>query len=203
MADNKKFVRKHFFIDRKLQGRYMITFLIPMLIMLVFMIFTLYLAAQNLINTAASIVKDDIQNKITNQFQDNSEPSVESYKNLLKDISAYLRNFSQNKKYQKAVLLSLLSIFGIGTFVVIIQLVLITIYFSHKIAGPIYRFEIICHNIIDGKYNDKVVLRKGDEMQNLANLINGVIEITHSRLKGLINAGTEEEKQKIINSIEL
>lgn len=203
MADNKKFVRKHFFIDRKLQGRYMITFLIPMLIMLVFMIFTLYLAAQNLINTAASIVKDDIQNKITNQFQDNSEPSVESYKNLLKDISAYLRNFSQNKKYQKAVLLSLLSIFGIGTFVVIIQLVLITIYFSHKIAGPIYRFEMICHNIIDGKYNDKVVLRKGDEMQNLANLINGVIEITHSRLKGLINAGTEEEKQKIINSIEL
>jgi hypothetical protein len=40
-------------------------------------------------------------------------------------------------------------------------------------------------------------------MQNLASLINQVIEITHSRLKGLINSGSEEEKQKIINSIEL
>ena len=203
MADNKKFVRKHFFIDRKLQGRYMITFLIPMLIMLVFMIFTLYLAAQNLINSAAAIVKEDIQNKITNQFQDNSEPSVDSYKNLLQKINNYIRNFSQNKKYQKSVLVSLLSVFGIGILLVIIQLVLLTIYFSHKIAGPIYRFEIVCHNIIDGKYNDKIVLRKGDEMQNLANLINGVIEITNSRLKGLINARTEDEKQKIINSIEL
>jgi hypothetical protein len=28
MADNKKFVRRHFFIDRKFQGRYMVTFLI-------------------------------------------------------------------------------------------------------------------------------------------------------------------------------
>lgn len=203
MADNKKIERKHFFIDRKLQGRYMMTFLIPMLIMLVFMMFTLYFAAHSVINTAATIVKEDIQNKITVQFQDELEPSVTSYKILLKDINRYLRNFAENRKYRKAVLTSLLWVFGIGISFVILQLVLLTIFFSHKLAGPVYRFEMVCHNIIDGKYTDKIALRKGDEMQKLAGLINEVIEKTRNRLLGLKNAHNEEEKQKIIDSIEL
>lgn len=203
MADNKKFERKHFFIDRKLQGRYMISFLVPMLIMLLFMIFTLYFASKSLINTAASIVKDDIQNKITTQFQDNSEPSVASYKALIKEINIYIRNFSQNSKYHETVLTTLLYIFGIGILFVIVQLVLLTVFFSHKIAGPVYRFEIVCHNIIDGKYNDKIVLRKGDEMQNLAMLFNEVITKTKSRLTDLKNSKTNVEKEKIFESIEL
>jgi ABC-type sugar transport system permease subunit len=203
MGTEKKFERKHFFIDRKLQGRYMMTFFIPMIIMLVFMIFTLYIASQSFVNTASSIVRMDIQNTITLQFQDELEPSVSAYKNVLKEINSYLRNFSENEKYRKAVVLSLLWVFGIGILFVIIQLVLLTIFFSHKLAGPVYRFELICHNIIEGKYTDTIVLRRGDEMKNLASLLNEVIAKTRERLVSLANAGSEEEKKKIIDSLEL
>lgn len=203
MTTEKKFERKHFFIDRKLQGRYMMTFFIPMIIMLVFMIFTLYIASHSLVNSASSIVRMDIQNKITLQFQDELEPSVNSYKSLLKDINAYLRNFSENEKYRKAVVSSLLWVFGIGILFVIVQLLLLTIFFSHKLAGPVYRFEMVCHNVIEGKYTDTIVLRKGDEMKNLAALLNEVIAKSRERLVGLGNAGSEEEKRKIIDSLEL
>ncbi len=203
MADEKKFERKHFFIDRKLQGRYMMTFFVPMLIMLFFMIFTLYLASHSLVNTASSILRVDIQNKITLQSQDELEPSVTSYKKLNRDIITYLRNFSENKKYRSAVVSSLLWVFGIGILFVIIQLVLLTIFFSHKLAGPVYRFEMVCHNIVEGKYTDKIILRKGDEMQNLATLLNEVITTTRERLVSLNAADSKEEKKKIIDSLEL
>ncbi len=203
MTVEKKFERKHFFIDRKLQGRYMMTFFIPMIIMLGFMIFTLYIAAQSLVRTASSMVSMDIQNTINTQFQDELQPSMESYKQVLKDINSYLRRFSENKKYRSAVISSVLWVFGIGILFIIVQLLLLTIFFSHKLAGPVYRFEMVCHNIIEGKYTDKISLRKGDEMQNLAGLLNEVIGRTHERLLALKNAATEDEKQKIISTLEL
>ena len=203
MDTEKKFERKHFFIDRKLQGRYMMTFFIPMIIMLFFMIFTLYIASHSLVNTASSIVQMDIQNKITLQFQDELDPPVSAYKNLLRDIKSYLRNFSESDRYRTAVVSSLLWVFGIGILFVIVQLLLLTIFFSHKLAGPVYRFEMVCHNIIEGKYTDKIVLRKGDEMKNLATLLNEVIERSRERLVSLANAGSEEEKKKIVDSLEL
>jgi HAMP domain-containing protein len=200
---SKRFERKHFFIDRKLQGRYMMSFFVPMFFMLLFMIFTLYIASHSLVNAASSIVRMDIQNKITLQFQDELEPSVSSYKELLRDINTYLRNFSEDEKYRSAVVSSLLWVFGIGILFVIIQLVLLTIFFSHKLAGPVYRFEIVCHNIIEGKYTDKINLRKGDEMQNLACLLNEVITKTRARLRSLHEAQSEQERQKIMETLEL
>lgn len=202
MGEKGRFERKHFFIDRKLQGRYMLAFFVPLLIMLVFMIFTLYVASQSVINTAAKIVKDDIQNVITLQLHDTTEPSADEYKKLLQDINTYLRTFNHNTKYRQTVLSTLLWVFGIGIMVVIIQLVLLTIFFSHKIAGPVYRFEVVCHNIINGNYTDTVQLRKGDEMQNLARLLNEVIQQTRKRFHGLIS-GKSEEKEKIVETIKL
>ncbi len=202
-ADTKMIKRKHVFINRKLQGRYMVTFLVPMLIMLVFMLFTLYFAAHSIINTAAIIVKEDVQNIVTLNSQDQVEPSVESYEKTFTDIKTYLRNFAENKKYRSAVLSSLLLVFGIGLFLIIVQLVLLTIFFSHKLAGPLYRFETVCHNIINGKYTDKIVLRKGDDMVNLAKLLNEVIEKTRNLLKKLVETKDEEERKRIIDSIEI
>jgi signal transduction histidine kinase len=78
-----------------------------------------------------------------------------------------------------------------------------TIFFSHKLAGPIYRFEILCHSIINGVYTDMVHLRKGDEMRNLANLLNEVIERTRKRFLDIKNAKNEEERQRIFDSIKI
>ncbi len=202
-VENKTFARKHFFINRKLQGRYMLTFLIPMLVMLAFMLLTLYFASETLVNTTTATIKRDIQAKVTLQFQDNLNPSVESYQALLRDVNSYLRNFGKNDAYRRVLVISLLWVFGVGVLLVIIQIVLMTIFFSHKVAGPIYRFERVCHELIEGNYDQRVVLRKGDEMQNLAGLLNEAIKNTRDRLKALKDAGTREEKESVTKELKI
>jgi methyl-accepting chemotaxis protein len=197
------FVRKHFFIDRKMQGRYMLTLLVPMLILLVFFLITLYSASQSIVGTTTRIIKEEMENRIATQFQDEANPPVESYQALLKNIQNYIRDFSSDVKYRRAVLASLLWIFGIGIFIIVAQIALLTIFFSHKLAGPIYRLEKVSQSIIDGNYTEKIFLRKGDEMQNLARLFNDVIRLTNERLTALRDAKTDEEKGKIISGLKI
>lgn len=196
------FPRTHFFIDHQFQGRYMISFLVPMLIMLVFMLCTLYLASMTIITTTTRIIKTDIENKIALELQDQTQPSPEKYGAVISGINEYLKNFSSNKEFRRDLMISLMWVFGIGIFLVILQIVLLTVFFSHKVAGPVYRFEKICHGMIEGKYNDEIHLRKGDEMQNLAVLLNEVIRITRERLISLRDADNEEKKKELSSTLQ-
>lgn len=192
------FSRTHFFIDRKFQGRYMMTFFIPMLILLLFMLFTLYFASVTIIGTTTRIIKKDIENKISLELQDQTEPSIEQYKSTLNGITEYIRVFSSNKEFKQTILSSLMWVFGIGMVLVMVQIVLLTVFFSHKVAGPVYRFEKVCHNMIAGDYTDEIHLRKGDEMQNLSLLLNEVLLKTRERLSALNNSQSDVERKEII-----
>ena len=94
MNNKQGFVRKHFFIDRRMQGRYMMTLLIPMLIMLVFFLIVLYSASQSIVGTTTRIIKEEVENKIAVQFQDQQNPPVEAYQALVNNIKSYIRDFS-------------------------------------------------------------------------------------------------------------
>lgn len=189
------FTRKHFFIDRKLQGRYMLTFLIPMLVMLLFMIVTLYFASQAIFSTTTRIMKRDIENTIAVQLQDQVNPSVDQYKGLVQTLKQNARVFASSDDLRWELMVNLLWVFGTGLLLVVIQMVLLTIFFSHKLAGPIFRFEKVCHNIIAGNYTDHIKLRKGDQLQNLANLLNEAVRVTNERITALeARSGTESEK---------
>ncbi len=179
------FSRKHFFIDRSLQGKYMITFLIPMLIMLAFMLLTLYFASQAIISSTTRIMKREVENTIAVQLQDQTNPSVEQYRNVIDKLQNNVRDFADNGDLKRELLTTLLWIFGIGLLLVVIQIVLLTIFFSHKLAGPVFRFEKVCHNIIAGDYTDHIKLRKGDQLQNLANLLNEAVRVTNERIGAL------------------
>jgi nitrogen fixation/metabolism regulation signal transduction histidine kinase len=199
----KSFQRKHYFIDRKFQIRYMMTFFIPMLIMLAFMLAALYFAAITIIDSTNRIVAQDIENTITLTLQDQPEPSIDRYKMIVNSISDYIKSFSQNKKVKETMLTTLLFVFGAGLFLVILQIVFMTIFFSHKIAGPVYRFETVCHNVVEGKYTDQIKLRKGDELQNLAGLFNLAISVTSQRLHDLLHAESAEKRNEIGSKLEL
>jgi len=153
-----------------------------MLVLLIFMLFTLYFASHAIIKTSTRIIKNDIENRIALELQDQSQPTVMQYESAILGIKDYLRSFSSNKEFRRNLLNSLLWVFGIGVMLVIIQVVLLTIFFSHKVAGPVYRFEKVCHNIIDGNYTDQIQLRRGDEMKNLAVLFNEALRMTRLRL---------------------
>jgi nitrate/nitrite-specific signal transduction histidine kinase len=191
------FSRTHFFIDRNFQGRYMMTFFIPMLILLLFMLFTLYFASVTIIDTTTRIIKKDIENKISLELQDQTEPSIDQYKSTLNGINEYIGVFSSNKEFKQTILNSLMWVFGIGMVLVMVQMVLLTVFFSHKVAGPVYRFEKVCHNMIAGDYTDQIHLRKGDEMQNLSLLLNEVLLKTRERLSAVNNSQSDVEKKEI------
>jgi nitrate/nitrite-specific signal transduction histidine kinase len=169
-----------------------------MLILLLFMLFTLYFASVTIIDTTTRIIKKDIENKISLELQDQNEPTIDQYKSTLNGITEYIRVFSSNKEFKQTILNSLMWVFGIGMSLVIVQIVLLTVFFSHKVAGPVYRFEKVCHNMIAGDYSDEIHLRKGDEMQNLSLLFNEVLLKTRERLSAKNNSQSDVEKKEII-----
>ena len=52
-----------------------------------------------------------------------------------------------------------------------------SLVFSHYIAGPVYRFERTIDDLVSGKNVRLIRLRKGDELNELADKINALIQI--------------------------
>ena len=63
-----------------------------------------------------------------------------------------------------------------STAVVLPIAVWVGIMFSHRIAGPWYRMEVILREIAEGSLVARVNLRKGDELQSLGDAINEVTD---------------------------
>ena len=194
------FSRKTFFIDRNIQGRYMITFLIPMLVMLAFMLLTLYFASQTIISTSSKIMKREIENIVAAETQDRLEPTVEQYAGTVERIRAKVRDFGSIGDIKKEFAGTLVGVFGAGIMLVVLQIVMMTVFFSHKLAGPVYRFEKACRSVINGHYNDVIHLRKGDQMLDLSLLLNEAFKLSGERIAALeakvkeLEGGTPEPK---------
>jgi len=62
--------------------------------------------------------------------------------------------------------------FGLPFIVVIIGFAIV---FTHRIAGPIYRFELTFDRLIQGEDVPLIQLRPGDELKELAEKINDLI----------------------------
>ncbi len=62
-------------------------------------------------------------------------------------------------------------------FPVIFVIAAFSIVFSHRIAGPVYRFEQTLDKLIQGQDTEYIHLRKGDELNGLAEKLNELIRI--------------------------
>lgn len=84
---------------------------------------------------------------------------------------------------------------------------LLSIFLSHKIAGPLYRVEKFIKAVARGDLSTKLRLRQGDELQELAEAINDMTDDLKNRvkrLKGISNmAGLELERLRRILGKEL
>ena len=82
-----------------------------------------------------------------------------------------------------------------------------SIYISHKIAGPLYRFELTLKQITQGYLNTRIRLRKYDEAQFLADRFNESIEVldfTFGKLKNIIHeneANPERMKARLTEEL--
>ena len=81
-----------------------------------------------------------------------------------------------------------------GMYLMIVLIVSAVI--SHKMAGPIYKFEKSCQTIAEGDLTHRVYLRKGDQLTDLQNSFNEMMERIHRGFK----EAEELKRQAQLNS---
>jgi HAMP domain-containing protein len=198
-----KYKRRHYLIDRHFQLRYLLTYGIPMLFMLGCMLCTLYFATVTAVDSASRILRHNIESTVALSLQDNAAPSVDEYQSVLRNISTYVGTFSKNGAVRRELMPVLLGIFGVGFVLVTLELALLTVFFSHRIAGPVYRFERILREVAAGRYTSTVTLRRSDELQHLAVALNMAISATRTRLRDLADAVNGEQRKRTAAEIEI
>jgi nitrogen fixation/metabolism regulation signal transduction histidine kinase len=176
----------------------MISFLVPMTVMLLIMAAIFVFALRNGISSSVEMVYRDVNDNLANSLVGKSDPSVRDYKNAIDDVRQMLitENSTLNRnKSANAIIASLMYILLPGFFLAIIELVFLTIFFSHKIAGPVFRIELACKRVIDGDYGEEIHLRRGDKMGNLASLFNEMTKITKNRMNEALELQDETKKE--------
>ena len=73
---------------------------------------------------------------------------------------------------------------------------ILALFISHRIAGPLYRLKREIREIGEGDFSKVITLRKNDEFQDLAEVLNDALEKTRQRLASL------EEVKKSLEEIE-
>ena len=65
----------------------------------------------------------------------------------------------------------------------LLLVVIISAILSHKMAGPVYRFEQTCKAIAKGDFSQRVHLRQGDQLVELQKEFNKMMDEVEKRLK--------------------
>ncbi|MFH1848542.1 MAG: methyl-accepting chemotaxis protein [Candidatus Omnitrophota bacterium] len=63
--------------------------------------------------------------------------------------------------------------------------ILVSIFLSHRIAGPLFNIERFMKGIAKGDLSKKLILRKNDELKDLAKTINEMVDDLRGRTKDM------------------
>ncbi|MDD5132236.1 MAG: methyl-accepting chemotaxis protein [bacterium] len=77
-----------------------------------------------------------------------------------------------------------------GVAISIILMMVVSVYMSHKIAGPLYRLKKCFLDVAKGDLSFEMRLRKGDELTDLVDDFNGMLR----NLKGMVDADRQKVK---------
>ena len=100
-------------------------------------------------------------------------------------IIAYELTFTLNEAFDKYPVLlqplydqfpSMAYSFIYKLIIYVVFVVLISAILSHKMAGPVYRFEQTCKAIAKGDFSQRVHLRKGDQLTELQEEFNKMMD---------------------------
>jgi len=148
----------------------MITFTVPMLFLLVFIGIIMYLSQKSFLTATAEHFSGPIYDIIQSGDYMN-EDSDKKYQSIVDQISSRLASM-EGLTLTRDMMGNSYKILSIGLIIVLIQIGFITIFLSHKIAGPAYRLLKFSESILNGNYDSKIVLRKGDQLTDVADELN-------------------------------
>ncbi|MBU0673341.1 MAG: methyl-accepting chemotaxis protein [Proteobacteria bacterium] len=131
MKEKKNYVRKKYFINKRLQGRYMFSFY--MLVAIVVVVFSAVIAYYT------------------------SQTMIITYENY--DLQLGSTPFMLFRKILAAACL-LIILLGV-------LVARIAMYQTHRIAGPLYKFEQVLDRMSQGHLDDEVRIRENDDAQEI------------------------------------
>lgn len=83
----------------------------------------------------------------------------------------------------------------------ILVLLIIGVFISHRIAGPIYKISIYLNDASNGKLPENIVLRKTDLLSEFSDVLNNFFKVLRNKIatiKEISNRLPDSEEKKIL-----
>jgi hypothetical protein len=180
-----KEIRKRYFVNFSIQFKYIMMSVLPVLLMSLFCIYFIIQSGELLVEKQKSKILDEFSSI------DNTIKQIQA-NNLPKDVNNQLEVFSKklsilqeelNIQYYNLVeewaktRMKLMAVLFVGMLLVGI----ISLIYSHRIAGPIYRIKKSIEALQEGKEIGCIKLRPADEFQDLADVLEKLRVILKNR----------------------
>jgi HAMP domain-containing protein len=189
-APAPSFKRKHYFINKRLQSKYMVSLVVPLLLIMAFMGGIMFYSARTYLGALAQSINREITTSISTAQSNHPEDPAAANQEALDQVKRRLEIYQREKiTVSQDMLRSTYTILGIGLLIVLGEIAFITIFVSHKLAGPVYRLEKFAQNLGSGQLNDRIHLRQGDELRDVAASFNQMGDILERKFTALGNLG--------------
>lgn len=103
--------------------------------------------------------------------------------------SSYSETFQLLSNIKQHIFLKTITIYFTGFVFIVVGIVLISLLYSHRIAGPVYRLTEFTKQLATGDFSNTVTLRENDTIKPLSGELNNLVEFyknsTNSLLKSL------------------
>jgi len=84
---------------------------------------------------------------------------------------------------------SMAPLFIIKVLMYMVIVLIVSAVISHRMAGPIFKFEKSCATVAGGDLTHRVYLRKGDELTDLQNQFNNMMDAVHETTRAIDDFG--------------
>ena len=122
---------------------------------------------------------------------------------LIRALKLYLPLPVEERAVAAAEFLAMAESMGPAVLALIVGSALFSVYLTHRLAGPLYRFERHATDLAQGNLSLRIRLRQGDELQELARMINETIEKLDGTLADIRDreAGRQADLVRILQKL--
>lgn len=195
--------RRHFFINKPLQLRYMAYFTAALVFISAIILASIYIGIWSSILDSFS--ESRIQNDLAmagrlSQYEEARYPGGSNLEENFSTLS-FFKQAEKLSQRQREIFKQILNETNrslvIKLFFLLLFIAWSSVYLSHKIAGPFYRFQVAFKEIDKGNLTTRIHLRKYDEGQFLADLFNETFDRFENQiitLKALLKQHEKDPK---------
>ena len=176
MANNR---RKYFFINRPLQLRFMLYVTLPMIIITSLIMAALYIGIWgSMLNSFSNekLRNDMLTASRLTEYEQARATSASSDSNIL----SFFKQTEKLSQRQREVFKEILDNSNreiIPKFLLLLFFIAWgTIFLSHKIVGPLYRFSVTLDEMAHGNFRPRIHLRNRDEGRTVEKRFNEALE---------------------------